>query len=209
MDGWTACTAMLPDGTPCASGLGSAGFSMTQHMPTPSMDGHSTQFNISGPQGYSNALWWKQLNPAPDATHFVYDFWVYVEDPNVPQALEFDLNQTVAGTKYIFGTECNFRGSGKWDLWDGASGKWVPSQVGCAPFGANSWTHMTWTFERANGQVHYVSVAINGSTYSVDKWLNPQANVSVQELNVAVQLDGNVSQQPYSVWLDQMQVTYY
>lgn len=178
-------------------------------MSTPSLDGHSAQFDISGPTGYSNALWWEQLTPAPDATHFVYDFWVYVKDPNVPQALEFDLNQSVGGTKYIFGTECNFRGTGKWDVWDGKIGKWVPSSVGCAPFGANSWTHVVWTFERANGQVHYISVAINGATYPVDQWQDPQANVGVQELNVAVQLDGNATQQPYSVWVNQMTLTYF
>lgn len=178
-------------------------------MPTPSLDGHSAQFDISGPSGYSNALWWKQLAAAPGATHFVYDFWVYVKDPNVPQALEFDLNQTVDSTKYIYGTECNFRGTGKWDVWDGRLGKWVPTQVGCAPFGADSWTHVTWTFERANGRMHYISVAINGSTFGVDQWQDPQPNISVQELNVAVQLDGNVTQQPYSIWVNDMSLTYY
>lgn len=209
MSGWTACTATHADGSPCAAGLGNAAYSLTQQMPTPSLDGHSAQFDISGPTHYSNALWWKQLTPAADATHFVYDFWVYLKDPNAPQALEFDLNQSVGGTKYIFGTECNFRGTGKWDVWDGQLGKWVPTSVGCAPFGGDSWTHVVWTFERANGQVHYISVAINGDTYNVDQWQAPQANSNVQELNVAVQLDGNATQQPYSVWVNQMSLTYF
>ncbi|MBV8208229.1 MAG: hypothetical protein JO041_15695 [Acidobacteria bacterium] len=208
MGGWTACTAQLPDGMPCASGLGNAAYSMTQHMPIPSRDGHSTQFSISGPTGYSNVLWWNQLTPAPSASHFVYDFWVYVTESNAPQALEFDLNQTFGGTKYIFGTECNFKGTGVWDVWDGREGKWVPSPVGCVPFAANSWTHVAWTFERANGQVHYVSIAINGTTYPVNMWQAPQANVDAQELNVAVQLDGNSRQQPYSIWIDDMSLSY-
>jgi hypothetical protein len=182
---------------------------MTQNMTTPSLDAHSAQFNVSGPTPYSNALWWKQLPTAPNATHFVYDFWVYVTDARSPQSLEFDLNQTVNGTKYIFGTQCDFKDSGKWDVWDGGTNKWVPSPLNCALFQPYSWNHFTWNFERVNDQVHYISLAINGVTYPVNIWENPEANVDAQELNVAVQLDGDYAQHPYSIWVNKASITYW
>lgn len=206
MPAWESCTQLL-NGYVCASGLGNAGYSMEENIANPSRDGHSAQFDIWGNVGYSNALFWKQVTPNDNATHFVFDWWVYVDHPELAQSLEFDLNQTVNQTKYIFGSQCNFKDTGRWDIWDGLTGKWIPSGLSCAVFQAHSWNHFTWNLERVNGKVHYISLAINNVTYPVEMWEYPQTNVDARELNAAVQLDGDWRQDPYSIWVNQISIT--
>jgi hypothetical protein len=210
--GWEHCLATFSDGTPCAAGRGEADAWMAQHQTQPSMSGSSSVFHIGGATPYSNSLWWDQLGANSNSTHFTYDFWVYAPTPERPQAIEFDVNQSFGGTRWIFGTECNFAGTGKWDVWDGSagqSGKWKPSSVSCERLKPNTWTHFVWNFERSGQQVHYISVTINGTEHSVDMWLGVQQNFPSNTINVAVQLDGDFQQQPYEVFVDNMKLTYW
>jgi hypothetical protein len=204
LPGWQWCTAESADHRTCASGLGNAASSKTDNQSNPSRDGSSSKFYLGGSTGYSNALWWRTLDPNGTFMHFQYDLWFYIDNPGVSQALEFDVNQTFNGTRFTWGTECNFRGTGKWDVWDGKSEKWVPSQINCAPFSANTWHHLVWQFERVNGQVHYIAVTVDGQTSNADIYMGPQANVNGDEIDVAFQLDGDDKQDQYDVWLDQV-----
>ena len=206
MPGWQWCTAQVNHSV-CAAGLGNATSSKTDDQTTPSRDGSSSKFNIAGPKGYSNALWWKTLDADQNASHFQYDLWFYVDKPEVSQALEFDANQSFGGTRWVFGTECNFKDTGKWDLWDGKAGKWVPSSVPCNPFSANTWHHLVWQFERSDSQVHYINVTIDNQTTSVDVFHNAQPDSGGDGISVAFQLDGDSTQQPYNVWLDEVTLT--
>jgi hypothetical protein len=43
---------------------------------------------------------------------------------------------------------------------------------------------------------------VNGTTFNIDKFFQPQPNWSLEDINVAFQMDGNFKQQPYTVWLD-------
>ena len=206
MPHWESCTRLL-NGHVCASGLGDAGYSMEEGIVHPSLDGASAQFDIWGDVGYSNALFWKQLTPNDNATHFVFDWWVYIDRPDLAQSLEFDLNQTVNKTKYIFGSQCNFKDTGKWDIWDALTNKWIPSTLPCVMFEAHTWNHFTWNLERINGKVHYISLVINNVTYPIEMSEYPKSNVDARELNAAVQLDGNWRQDPYSIWVDEISIT--
>jgi hypothetical protein len=194
MPGWQWCSAETSNHHPCASGLGNAVSWKADNQTEPSRDGSSAQFHIAGPKGYSNALWWETLNPDPALTHFNYDLWFYVDHPEVSQALEFDVNQSFNGTRYTWGSECNFKGTGKWDVWDPQAGKWVPSQVDCPEFSANAWHHLLWQLERVNGQVHYISLTVDNQVFPVN-------------IDVAFQMDGDANQTPYNVWLDQVTLT--
>ena len=129
--GWLSCTATM-NGHPCASGRGNATYSKGMSG-VPSLDGVSGMFSIGGPTPYSNALWWKPLTPVSWAAHFVYDVYFYVKNPNVVQALEFDVNQAVGRNWFVFGTECNYKDSHTWDVWDSSVEKWRPTSVPCPP----------------------------------------------------------------------------
>ncbi|HEY0563999.1 MAG TPA: hypothetical protein VGC88_00370 [Terriglobales bacterium] len=204
MTGWAQCDK-------CAGANGNGPVTphaMAQLLPTPALDGKSTQFTISPTAAYGDALWWKQLGAKPNATHFVYDLWFYIQNPTVSQALEFDANQSLGGHKYIFGTQCNLRGSKQWEIWT-SSQHWAATGVSCSAITGMAWHHLVWEFERtSSSQVHFVAVTLDGTRSYLDKLADPIAS-SAKELNVAFQMDADSKQDSYSVWLDKVQLTYW
>lgn len=217
LSGWEYCSAVYPQGSPvtgpaCAAGLGTAVSTMTQNVASPSLSGSSAHFTMGGSTGYSNELYTLPLGGGHDPTHFVYDFYVMVDDPTAPQALEFDINQTIGDTRWTWGTECNFNGHypqmGEWDVWDGAgSGTWKETSVQCPRFPTNQWQHIVLTAERVGQQVHYIALQVNGTNYPLDLYYGAQQNWPLGGINVAFQLDGNYKQQPYNAWLDEVSLT--
>lgn len=217
LSGWQSCSAVYPEGSPvtgpaCAAGLGTADSTMTQNLANPSLSGGSANFTMGGQTGYSNELYTAPLGGGHDPTHFVYDFYVMVDDPTAPQALEFDINQTIGDTRWTWGTECNFNGHypnvGEWDVWDGSgNGTWKETSVECPRFPANQWQHIVLTAERVGQQVHYIGLQVNGTYYPLDLYYGAQQNWPLGGINVAFQLDGNYKQQPYNAWLDEVSLT--
>ena len=201
--GWTSCTKSR-NGSVCAAGRGAAVTWMAQHQTTPSLSGSAAQFYLGGSTGYSNALWWTLLGSHSPFSRFTYDLWFYVDDASRPEALEFDVNQTFGNARYIFGTECSYRDTKHWDVWDGGAGKWVTSSAACPPVASKTWHHLVWELERANGKVHYIAVTLDGNRSPVNLYLDPQAPYGGNDISVAFQLDGDVRQSPYSVWLDKV-----
>ena len=180
---------------------------MAQFQTSPSLDGASAEFFVGGNTPYAAALWWKQLGPIDSVTHFVYDMNFYLTDSTAPQALEFDVNQSVNGKKYIFGTECDFHGNQTWRVWD-SSLHWQDTGVSCAAaHSAKVWHSLRWEFERTSGgHTHFIAVTVDGVRKSVDRFYNPQAS-SVRELNLAFQMDGNSTMTDYKVWLDKVKLS--
>lgn len=180
---------------------------MTPSQQTPSLSGESAKFKIGGPTHYSNALWWRSLSPNGTPKHFVYDLYFYMSDPGVPEALEFDVNQSMNGTRYIWGSECSYRDTGHWDIWNDETGRWDTTSAPCQVVSANEWHHLTWQIERVNGQVHYISVTLDGNVSTLDKYYSPQHHYNGSGLNVAFQMDGDYRQDPYAVWLDNVSLS--
>jgi hypothetical protein len=55
-----------------------------------------------------------------------------------------------------------------------------------------------------NGQVPYISVSVNGLVSPVDAFFEPQQKWTLEDINIAFQMDGDFRQDPYNVWLDEM-----
>lgn len=178
-----------------------AQYAMGEHVVTPSLSGQSAQFQISGATPYSDAIWWKQLGANNAAAHFQYDVDFYLTQPQLAQALEFDANQSTGNLKFIFGTQCNIKGDGQWDVWDTAGNAWRPTGIACTMPAAFQWHHLTWQFYRDNSNIYFVSVTVDGVTNYVNR-VYAAKPVNAQELNVAFQMDGDFAMHPYSVWLD-------
>ena len=198
MTGWSSCDV-------CAGPGGNGATTphhVNQNVASPAMDGKAAEFWVGGTSKYAAALWWKQLGAVPTATKFTYDLYFYLKDPSASQALEFDANQTVNGSMYVFGTQCNLKGSKQWDIWD-YNQHWIPTGVPCTVPTAYAWHHLTWEFERVNGKMHYLAVTLDGKQSYVDRYQVPRPK-STPELNVAVQLDGNSSMTNYSQWVDKI-----
>lgn len=202
MPGWQRCIA-------CAGGRGHAQSSLVPHQITPSLGRDSSQFDISGSDSYSNALWWRTLDVPQSATHFTYDVYFYLEDPAAPEALEFDANQSYGGVRYTWGTQCSYRDTHKWDVWDPENQKWVSTSVPCKQVSAHAWHHLVWQFEKTQGGVRYVGLELDGNFSSVDMRFGVQQNWNAKETNVAFQMDGDIHQKPYKVWLDHLNLTHW
>lgn len=218
LPGWQSCGALFPQdsgraGQICAAGYGTPQSTMTQNVSSPAMDGKSAQFSMGGPwsnctspPAYCNILYFNAVAGGNNVSHFAYDLYFYIDNPNAPQALEFDLNQTFGGNRWVWGSECNFNGSGKWDIWDDVNG-WTPTIYDCKPFPANTWIHLVWSVERVGSQVHYISLTVGDQTYNVDTYFDSQADWTLEEIDVAFQMDGNYREEPYNVWLDKVTLT--
>jgi hypothetical protein len=204
MGGWESCDA-------CA-GLNGSGpvdpYSMTQNMNSPSLDGSAATFWLGGNVPWGAALWWKQLGPNDGVSHFVYDMQFYVNNVQVAQGLEFDVNQSVGGLKYIFGTECDARTNGGWRIWDTANAHWMQTEQTCQ-VNANAWNHLTWEFERIGNQTHFIAVTLNGYRQVVDKYYYARPVGNAREINVAFQMDGDEHEDNYQAWLDKVTLYYW
>jgi len=218
MPGWQSCGALFPpgsgrDGQICAAGFGTPQSTMTPNVSNPAMDGKSAQFSMGGPwsnctspPAYCNILYFNAVAGGNSVSHFTYDLYFYIDNPNAAQALEFDINQTFGGNRWVWGSECNFNASGKWDIWDDVNG-WTPTIYDCKPFPANTWIHLVWSVERVGNQVHYISLTVGDQTYNVDTYFDNQADWTLEEMDVAFQMDGNYREEPYNVWLDKVTLT--
>lgn len=206
---WTSCSAQIGVQNVCAAGLGNAVSALAQSQASPSLDGSAARFSLAGPTPYSNELYWVPLGGGTNVSHFIYDLYFYVNEGERPQALEFDINQAFGGTRWTWGSECDFNQTGKWNIWDPLHEIWVPTSVDCVHFPSNTWIHLIWTVERVGNQVHYINLNVAGTSYNIDTYYTAQPNWYQEEIDVAFQMDGNYAQQPYDVWLDEVTLNGY
>jgi hypothetical protein len=203
MTGWENCAACAGSGGsgPSASLYTASGVS------SPSMDGSSRVFKISSSNAYADALWWKQLGAANGASNLVYDLYFYIKTPQYSQALEFDANQANGSHRWVFGTQCNIA-AGVWDVWANAAGKWTSTGVKCSVPTAYKWHHLTWEFKRSGSYVVFIAFTYDGVKHYINKSY-PAKSSSVNELNVAFQMDMKANHVSYSTWLDQISLKYW
>ncbi len=196
MQGWQTCST-------CA-GIGGSGpatpHSIRYNVSSPSIDGAAVEFTNGGTSPYSDAIWWRQLGANSNARNFVYDLYFYINDPAAAQSLEFDVNQSVGGKKYIWGTQCGVAWNRQWSVW-GNNG-WNQTGIGCNA-NPNSWNHLTLEFSRANGGVNFVSVTLNGQKSYINRTYAPIGS-GVNEVNVAFQMDQSGVRRTFSAWLDRV-----
>jgi hypothetical protein len=206
MSGWNSCS----DCAGAGQNVPIAQFSMTQNVGSPSLDGNATQFWLGGNAPYANALWWKDLSSGSGASHFTYDLYFYMDNPNAAEALEFDVNLVYNGRYYVFGTQCSPRWSGTWDTWNANNGTWNSTGVGCPTFPAYSWNHATIELERTwDNQLHWIAITMNGARNTIDRYVASVPTGYNNGVGVDFQMDGDYNQQNYSVWLDKVSLSYY
>ena len=200
---WVSCSAVIANST-CAAGLGVAQSTLSLHQESPSLDGSAARFSLGGNHAYSNELYWIPLGGGDNVSHFTYDLWFYISDGSAPQSLEFEVTQTCGGTRWTWGTQCDFNDTHHWDIWDPLNEVWQPTSIPCNHFPSNTWIHLIWHFERVGNQVHYIDLSVADQSYTVDTYYGAQPNWTQEEIDIALHMDGNYQQQPYSVWLDEV-----
>jgi hypothetical protein len=220
--GWRQFGELAPRYDICTSCSGKVTWSMKQGITSPSRSGSATRFNLGGTIPYSDALWYNPLigdfstQGLPDTNktfiatlhNFVYDVYFFGSDMRIPQSLEFDINQFTSGRSYIFGHECRIAVGHVWAVWDNPNNRWVDTDIPCHPV-SNSWNHLILKVQRtSDNKLLYQSITLNGETHNLN-WYNNSTPSSWHGVTVNYQSDGNYKQQPYSIYLDDFNFTYY
>lgn len=222
--GWTGYAELPPNFDICQSCTPSGPqvtWSMGQGVSSPSLSGKATQFSIGGTSAYSDVLWNNHLigelssqgkpdtSLVPTLSNFVYDVYFYGTDLEASQSLEFDINQFFGGMGFIWGHECRIQGGHVWAVWDNVNSAWVVTGIPCNPQ-SGSWNHLTIQVQRtSDNRLHYQSITLNGQTSTVDRYFAPGSASGWNGITINYQMDGNSTQQPYSVWLDQLTFQYW
>lgn len=235
LSGWQSCSADFPANSQRAGQLCAAGnknvpsSTMTAAIATPSMDGKSAQFTMSAPGGtpnpayqYSNYLYFNAMAGGNSVSNFTYDLYFWVDHPEFPQALEFDVNQGYDDTsqgsggspiRYVWGSECNLRGdtpAGQWDIWNDSVGVWVSTGIPCRANQevlGNTWNHLTWNLHRMGDMVFYDTLTLNGVVTQVNQSYINQSGWTLEEIDTAFQMDLDYEADPFNVWLDEVSLT--
>ena len=215
--GWKGWGELAPAYEICSDCSPKVTWAMTQ-------SGGSTKFDIGGTVPYSDVLW---TNPVigqgstqglPDNSHvmlpniknFTYDTWFFSSNLPAAQVLEFDVSVYFSGMSLILGNQCRIAGGHEWDIWDNVNNKWVKTGVACNPVN-NAWNHVVIQMQRTwDNQIFYQSITLNGVTSPINKYYGKNSAPSGwYGITLNFQMDGNYKQEPYSVYLDKLNFTYW
>jgi hypothetical protein len=73
---------------------------------------------------------------------------------------------------------------------------------------AYKWHHLTWEFKRTATTLTYVALTLDGVKHYVNRTYTGRKS-SVNELNVAFQMDNKANHIAYNTWLDNVKLTYW
>lgn len=138
---------------------------------SPSLGGNARQYSLSFSDS-GGEIFHKSFGKDTEATHFVYDANIWLENPSSLANIEMDLNQVIAnGDTVIYGVQCDGY-SGTWDYTlnsgspDHPRDRWNHSNVPCPDpktWEARTWHHVQLSYSRnENGVVTYESVVLDG-----------------------------------------------
>jgi len=197
-----------------------------QFVPTPSplpvaSDGMGALFQIlPGTEPYGNAGYGTSIfDNHPAKVNYVSDMWVMLTSTNI-QTLELDLSNSLNGTEFMMGTQCDFA-SGHWDFWDD-----TPAVLPAHPHWRkvfptpqnndllcnilpNQWTHLRFNMYHDATSFYFVSLEINGVNHSLTE-LAPSLTTrkrSTDGTAVQVQLDSNNTATPVAAYIDNFNIT--
>lgn len=208
MTGWQTCGSCGNTGGTGAT----ATYSMGRGITSPSEDGSSAKFSISGP-AYTNGYWYIGQHPAPTTglRYLAYQFDLYVPSgyQNAPQAIEFELQQGLNGWTYNFAWQAEYPNS-IWRVFNYVLRKWESTNVALTRFTPGTWHRILAEFhtDSVKNLVYHDALTIDGVRHQVNLVHSAKWTGESTYLNNAFQLDLNGSGTPYHVFVDKMSVSY-
>ena len=220
--GWLGYGELPPVYDICSDCTPMVQWGMKQNVTAPAATGVATRFDIGGDTPYSDALWvnhivgdgstqglldsQETLNSS--IHHLTYDVYFYAPTLSPTYALEFDIGQYVGQRAYLYGTMCRVGGNQQWAVWDNPNAKWVSTGIHCDAV-AGKWNHLTIQAHRnSSNQLVYESITLNNTVHTMN-WVNNSIPRNWHGIVVNFQLDGNSKQTDYSVYLNNLHITYY
>ena len=132
-----------------------------------------------------------------------------MEDPAASWGIEYNVNQLLNGEWFKFSTQCSF-GNGIWQVWDSAHMRWTRTSLPCLRPALKRHVQLGMEYERVGEKAHFVSISINGRLCPVDQTFDPQPIKGKSgDFGVHFQLNANKNSDPYSVWVHNLELTYW
>ena len=206
---WLTCGACGNDG-----GTGPiANYSATTGVNSPSEDGMSTQFAIAATVPFTNGYFYQIQNPVSGQfalLTYEFDLFIPSGSENAPQAIEFQVQQRLAGWIYNFAWQANYAG-GTWRIFNYGTQKWEESGLTLQRFSPGTWHHVMAEYHN-DATTH----SVFHDALTVDSVRTPVnirhdaffANDGADKLTNAIQLDSNNVPSAYSIYADKMRITY-
>lgn len=184
----------------------------------PERKGKALRCSITGGEPYSNAHFYRDLPGDAGARRFemTIDFFYQPTStfnneagPSVLQGLEFTMNKWNGGWRWEWALQWQNVGAGapQWCYWDPHQAqKWVPLEIK-GPLAGETWHTLVMKGRIKKNQVSFESFKIDGVTHALDLIIQPAAVPNDHNrLAVAVQLDGNATQAPFDLFIDDLEL---
>jgi hypothetical protein len=194
-------------------------FWMAPFQTSPSLDGSSREFYVGGPV-WTAALWYHPVQSYTgqynSATHFLWDFWVYVDSSSMQNVwtLEFDLYQAISGYEYMIGSHCQFSSTQQgnyWYGWNQVTHQWIQTSVPCSRnlMPGGQWHHIQWMMERIPNSHYYKydTLVVNGTVYPINMTQPADWSGWGDTLGVQWQVDTNANGGSVHMWTDKVTLT--
>jgi hypothetical protein len=138
----------------------------------PSLSGAARQYSVSFTDS-GGEIFYTAFGSDPNATHFLYDAEVWIDNPTVVANVEMDLNQVLSnGDTVIYGVQCDGY-TGTWDYTVNAGTRtepidtWIHSNAQCpkpSTWAATTWHHVQIAYSRDSaGKVTYEFATLDGN----------------------------------------------
>jgi hypothetical protein len=180
---------------------------------TPSEDGSSTQFSIAATVPYTNGYFYQKHTPVNTqigALTYEFDIYIPAGSENLPQGIEFECQQILNGWVYNFSWQALYP-TNQWRIFDYGLKRWDATGIAFTRFTPGTWHHIVAEYhnDTVAHTVLHDALTVDGVRMPVNITHNAFFSGAVNnQFTNAVQLDSNSTAAAYSVFIDQMQITY-
>jgi hypothetical protein len=195
-----------------------------ENVDTPAHDSAALRCAITGGSGYSNIHCYRDMPAAPSADIFTLRLWFWISPTttcnnqgtnSVAQALEFSISKWQQFRRYEIALQWQNVGDGapQWRYWDPhrpAADRWAPIMPKVSHcLAGERWHTLTLEGRIVAGRVLYRRFTIDDQTIDIGVSTSPvDAPSEPDRLALAIQLDGNINQDAYAVFVDQVSFVY-
>jgi hypothetical protein len=191
-----------------------AAYNDTLGISAPSEDGSATQFSIAATVPFTNGYFYQHHTPVTTpmtALTYSFDLYIPVGTENTPQAIEFECQQIVGGYIYNFSWQALYPGN-TWRIFNYGTSQWNATGIPLTRFTPGVWHHIVAEYHNdttAHTVIHD-ALTVDGVRTPVNITHNAFFSGSAtNQFTNAFQLDSNSAATPYSVYIDQMTISYH
>jgi len=178
----------------------------------PSEDGSATQFTIAATVPFTNGYFYQHHTPVATQIYgltYSFDLYIPTGSENLPQAIEFECQQIVNGYVYNFSWQALYPGN-TWRIFDYGLKRWDATGIPLTRFTPGTWHRIVAEYHNdlTNHLVIHDAITVDGVRTPVNITHNAFFAGGANQFTNAVQLDSNSAAATYSVYVDQMSITY-